>query len=234
MTKSEPQDPEILVLVPTRLEARLLLDVDGAPLDLPAASPLLAKNAAVALCGCGLAAAGVLAARWLERLRPRRVLLVGLGGTLDPRGAPVGRCVAGSHVTLGGIGAGQGEHHLSLTDMGLEVLPGLDDSDIALAPPPRFPSGGLVSVASASANHDEARAVRAAHPHAVVEDMETWPVALAARLTGTPLTVIRTISNEAGVRDKSAWRLDAAARAFRDSLSEVFHHLTSSPPALPE
>jgi futalosine hydrolase len=50
-------------------------------------------------------------------------------------------------------------------------------------------------------------------PAAVAEDMEGFAVALACRLAGVPLTIIRGISNTAGDRDHARWRVPEALAA---------------------
>ena len=53
------------------------------------------------------------------------------------------------------------------------------------------------------------------HPEAVAEEMEAFAVALAALRFGVRLTVVRGISNVAGDRDQSRWRLREALTAAR-------------------
>ena len=47
----------------------------------------------------------------------------------------------------------------------------------------------------------------------MAEDMEGFGVALACRLGGVPLGIVRGISNDAGDRDKSRWQIPAALTA---------------------
>ncbi len=212
-----------LILLPTPLETRLLLASPAASEDESGIPEWIGADAVVDSCGCGLASAGVLAARHIARSAPDHVLLLGLAGSLDLDRAPVGTAVLGTHVTVQGLGAGQGPRHVSLEAMGFQALPGASRSTLALdAPCVGLLRGAMVSVAAASAGPEEARAVAAAHPDALIEDMETWSVALAAHLAGVPLTVLRAVSNPAGVRDKSAWRMDAAAEAMRTGLKTLF------------
>jgi len=51
--------------------------------------------------------------------------------------------------------------------------------------------------------------------------MEAYSVAVAARLHGVPLTVVRGISNLAGDRDHSRWRMTEALQAARAVLREL-------------
>ena len=80
----------------------------------------------------------------------------------------------------------------------------------------------IVSVAAASGDAEEARLLRTRRPGVVVEDMETWAVALAAADAGIPLRVLRAISNAAGDRDQAHWRIGAALAALRRALPRLF------------
>jgi nucleoside phosphorylase len=71
----------------------------------------------------------------------------------------------------------------------------------------------LVTVAAASANFDQADQRRERYPNASAEDMEGFSVAAACHLANTPLTIIRGISNLAGERTKSQWRVEEAMRS---------------------
>ncbi len=74
--------------------------------------------------------------------------------------------------------------------------------------------GGLIlSVASASATVGEAAIRLSKHPGAVLEEMEGYSVAVAATLAQVPLTVVRGVSNAAGERDKTTWRMAEALAA---------------------
>ena len=84
--------------------------------------------------------------------------------------------------------------------------------------------GGLLSVAAASGSRYEAAQRARAHPDALAEEMEAFSVALAARLAGMPLTVIRGIANVAGDRDTTRWRTAEALAAAR----RVLEHLLTT------
>jgi futalosine hydrolase len=159
----------------------------------------------------------------------RPVVLVGIGGTYDPEQAPVGSAVLGTFARCDGIGAGTGKHFISAEAMGwrqgieLAGLPPVGD----LAPlfVPNVGSdvirGGVLSVAATSAGAGEAAARRARYPDVLVEEMEAFAVALAARLARVPLIVVRGISDLAGDRDRSRWRIPEAIAAARALLEQV-------------
>jgi futalosine hydrolase len=70
----------------------------------------------------------------------------------------------------------------------------------------------LLSVASAAGSAAEVAARRARHPEAAGEEMEGFAVAIAARLHGVGLTIVRGFSNVAGDRDRAGWRIEDALR----------------------
>ena len=180
------------MLVPTRAEA------DGLELDGPA----------VELCGFGLAAAGVHAAVAIARHRPQRVVLAGLAGTYDTSQAPLGSAIRAGRVRCVGIGAGG----LSAAQLGFA-----QSDDVKLAE-----EGPLaLSVARASDSPAEAAKRAAAHPGALVEEMEGYAVALAAMEAGVPCLMARGISNRAGERDRTLWQVSPALAAVREAVGTI-------------
>jgi futalosine hydrolase len=185
--------PATLVLVPTGLEAERL-GLSHAPVE---------------ICGFGLARAGVGAMSAIDRHRPDRVVLAGLAGTYDASRAPIGTVVCPALVRCHGIGAGG----LSAAELGFA------DSDEAAL------HGGdgsvALSVASASGTPQEAAERVAAHPDALIEEMEGYAVALAAISRSISCTMMRGVCNLAGDRDTSAWAIDAALTAVRERLDSM-------------
>jgi futalosine hydrolase len=180
------------VLVPTRAEA------DELALDWPA----------VELCGFGLAAAGVHAAGAIALHRPQQVVLAGLAGSYDTGRAPLGSAVRAGAVRCVGIGAGG----LSAAQLGFA-----QSDDVTLAD-----HGPLaLSVATASDSPTEAAERAAAHPGALIEEMEGYAVALAAMQAGVPCVMARGISNRAGERDRERWQVGPALAAVRKAVGTI-------------
>jgi futalosine hydrolase len=174
-----------LILVPTAHEAGLLPET----------------GTDVAVCGFGLAVAGAGAAYAIARHHASRVILVGCGGSYDLERTPIGSAVVASAVRCDGIGAG-GHSAAELGWVESDQIE-LGDGD-----------GLVLSVAAASATPEEARIRLGNNPQAVVEEMEGYAVAVAATLWEVPLAVVRGVSNAAGDRDMSTWRIgDALAAA---------------------
>jgi futalosine hydrolase len=187
----------VLILVPTEYE-RDLLFADQ-------------RSAQVVVCGFGLAAAGVNAAHAIATVPAAAdgVVLIGAAGTYDENRHPLGSALVAGAVECDGIGAG-GKSAAEL---------GFGGEDTLTLSPPGGPA--LVSVAQASADPHAAGVVAARHPGAAAEEMEGYVVALAAVRFGVPVSIVRGISNRAGDRDHSRWRMAEALAAARDRLSEV-------------
>jgi futalosine hydrolase len=181
-----------LILVPTAREAEMLGPI-GQPVE---------------VCGFGLAAAGAGAAHAIAAHSPSRVVLAGCAGSYDPARAPVGSVLVASAVRCHGIGAGG----LSAAELGWAGSDQIElDGD-----------GGLVlSVASASATPEEAANRLSKHPEAVLEEMEGYAVALAAMLWEVSISIVRGVSNVAGERDKSLWRMPEALAATRARVASM-------------
>ncbi len=197
----------ILLLVPTRNELALLLEQ-------PAVGRLVARGLRAEACGFGLVASGLLSARLLAQHQPAAVIHAGIAGSLLEN-QPLGMAREFGSVVCDGIGIGAGDNYRPAEDSGWRPFASLGADD----PGPLLELGwngtspgsaGLVSVCSASASDEERQVRRARFPNAVAEDMESWSVAMAARLAGVPVRVIRGLSNLAGDRDLPGWKIAAA------------------------
>lgn len=214
---------ETLILIPTHAEATALLAVPPIGRSHVTVAELGGRPRAV-LTGFGLAAAGTLTARHLGALRPKQCLLVGIAGSLDTVRAPIGDVFAVSSVGSDGIGVGQGDAHQGANALGFVQAPGLTGHSLSLEIPDcwKGPTGVTCSVASASEHREQASGVRSRHAAASLEDMETWAVALACRDADVPLTVLRAVSNEAGVRDRSEWSFNLALKNLQKAMLTLF------------
>ncbi|MFG0260771.1 MAG: futalosine hydrolase [Novipirellula sp. JB048] len=195
-----------LLLIPTAIER------DKLPPQL--AGSARAKGWSVALCGFGQIAAAARTSQLIATHQPARVLLVGIAGALDAR-VDVGTAYRCRRITCHGIGIGSGDDFRSAAEIGWSQFGKIDD-EITLAgwgepAPPLDP--GLLSVCAASASPREANARRLRFPHASVEEMEGFGVAMACQMHRVPLEIVRGISNQAGDRDHSRWQVDAALQA---------------------
>ncbi len=206
-------EPSTLLLVPTELERAFLGDVAGDRWGVVVTE----------ICGFGPIAAGARTAQLLSRVRPRRAILIGIAGTYDERRLPVGAAATFDEVVLDGVGAGQGASFRDAAGLGFAQWPGSEDTcrepirqrlHLDPFPLPDTSSGHrlLVSTCAASASPSEATARRDTHHDALAEDMEGFSVALACTLHRVPLAVVRGISNVAGDRQRSHWKIEPALR----------------------
>jgi futalosine hydrolase len=208
---------QTLVLVPTKIERQYLATQTGFGVQSP-----------TELCGFGPVAAAARASRWIAHHQPARVILTGIAGTLDPTELPVGTAVTFSRVAMHGIGVGVTADFVSAATLGFPHWPGSGASDPAhldeliLESPVTYVASQLLTCCTASQSPTEARERRERYPDAIAEDMEGFAVALACRLAGIPLAIVRGISNEVGDRRVARWQipaaLDAAWRIVTDLL----------------
>jgi futalosine hydrolase len=206
-------EPGTLVLVPTELERARLLELGG----LERLEP----------CGFGPIAAAARTSQLLAREDPRRVLLVGIAGSLDPVSMGLGSAHSFATVFLEGVGAGEGELLRPASALGFPHWPGTPDTTlepIGEELPLAAPVAGcpaLLTVCAASTSPAQARERRARFPGALAEDMEGFGVALACALFRKPLAIVRGLSNPAGERDPARWRIADALRAAHELALEL-------------
>ena len=196
-----------LILVPTALERSVLEEEGGLP-------------TAPALCGFGPISAAARTAQLLHEQRPARVLLLGVAGSLARERAEPGQALDFAWVRLDGVGAGSGPDFLPPSRLGFPQWQGANERIEETLALRAHGTAELLTVCSASATPAEAGARRARYPAAVAEDMEGFGVALACRLAGVALTIVRGISNVAGERDRRRWNVRAALRTARQRALE--------------
>lgn len=218
--RSHEREPSAttLLLVPTELERRRLVDLGGFPAEL----------GALEVCGFGPIAAAARAAHLIAQLRPERALLIGICGAFDVARHPVGSALEFDEVAVDGIGVGEGAALIPPPRLGFPQWPGQPGRSSAIfdrlplaTRTPAAPARRLLTTCAASADAAQA-AVRRAHlPGADAEDMEGFAVALACALESVPLRIVRGVSNEVGDRAPEHWRIPAALAAARELALEV-------------
>jgi futalosine hydrolase len=237
-----------LLLIPTDLEWRLLKPglqrVSEAKDDAGGDW----EQGQVRLCGFGPIVSAARTAALICELRPHLVVLVGIAGALSDA-LELGRAYEFSRIAVDGLGVGRDctvatggdANYLSSDQMGWAQWPGSVDSprigdridlwhggDGPASHSPASPHRdlGLLSVCAASADRAHADRRRERYADMAAEDMEGFGVAAACELAGIPLRVIRGISNRAGDRNASGWRIESALAAVCQLLHE------SGPPAV--
>lgn len=201
--------PRTLVVVPTRLEASHLDRLGG----------FSSPTCRTALLGFGPVAAAARCAALIAEEQPARVVLIGIAGTYDAQSLPVGAAATFGQVALEGVGVGSGAAFEPPSRMGFPQWPGgqgtaagavLETLELEAAE-----DGLLLTVCSASADAGEAERRARTWRGARAEDMEAFGAAFACTLAGVPLLVVRGISNVAGMRDTSAWKVAEALDSAR-------------------
>ena len=201
-----------LILVPTAGELTLLK---------PHLAVLPAEDYRLHLCGFGPVSSGVRTMQLLPLLQPEQVVLIGIAGSLH-ESLPPGRAGWFNEAAVYGIGAGGGDAFRTAQDLGWMHFQETqaDGSEFSIQDVVSFredteDAKQLLTVCAASATQPEVRLRKKLFPAALAEDMEGFSVAVACRLAGTPLKIVRGISNIAGDREKGRWRIkdamDAAA-----------------------
>lgn len=195
-----------LLFVPTALELRRLEDLGGVP----------PGHALCYLVGFGPVAAAARAAALIERLSPRRALLLGIAGAYDTGTHPVGSALCFDEVGLFGVGAGEGKAFLGPPALGFPQwpaegsAPAIEDRLPLVRPASAATAPLLLTTTAASATPEQAAERRRRFPGASAEDMEGFAVAFACQLARVPLCIVRGISNRVGDRDPAAWNIPLA------------------------
>lgn len=108
--------------------------------------------------------------------------------------------------------------HVEIEAGGLRMVESQTSGDvIALA---GGDSGQLLTVCAAAANTEEVGQRLACFPQSRAEEMEGYAVATACLATGTPLQILRGISNLAGDRQHHHWQMEPALRSVAERLLE--------------
>ena len=212
-----------LILIPTVGEQQVLTQ---------RMSGLLQRDdIAVELCGFGPVAAAARTMSLIAEHTPERILLIGIAGALTTE-LSAGTALLIDEVALYGVGAGSGDTFKTAGQMGWAHWTMDADSGaprpigdvISLWPtdatPPAKPRQ-LLTVCAAAATKLDVRDRLNRFPNAIAEDMEGFSVALAAKLADVPLGIVRGISNIAGDRDKSRWKIIDALNAAADAAMDL-------------
>lgn len=228
----------LLLLVPTAMERSLL---EAAFIRRGKAGKIFRAAVRTQTCGFGLIASAAMTMRQIDQHPPSHVILAGIAGSLRSE-CEVGCAYWFDEVVCDGIGVGSDDEYLSAATLGWnhvdEDASGKPVGDrLGLHVPQSEKQKGsiyrLISRCAASANPASANAARIraertgdttnqvpAH-HFAAEDMEGFAVALACRISGVRLSIVRGISNEAGDRNHAAWQIAPAIDAVATRLLAI-------------
>jgi futalosine hydrolase len=222
--------PDVLVLVPTPTERQILE---------PLLQPQIRQfGGTLHLCGFGPVSAAARTSQLIAQHRPARIVLVGIAGAIGDA-LSVGSATEFDEVACFGIGVGTGEEFQRAAHLGWsqwdaggddcsdtlpvigDVLPlsasGNDDSASR-----KTERRQLLTCCAGSSSREDAE-LRSRHfPDAIAEDMEAFGVAMAASLANVPAQVVRGISNNAGDRRLSRWKINDALESAAQLALKLF------------
>jgi len=185
---------------------------------------LLRPHVPVVCTGVGAVNAAYALTRFLDRKPVEGVVVCGIGGAY-PRsfgsGAelPIGSVICAESECYGDLGADSPGGFLDMRALGFPVVDGVNPL-YNVFPMQIFPAARrapFVTMNTCTGNDDAARTIEA-RTGGAVENMEGAAIAHVAALAGIPVGEIRGISNVAGNRDRSAWRVKEAALAAQEAL----------------
>ena len=218
-----------LLLIPTAIELQYL------PVHFLQA--VERNGAAIELCGFGPVVSAARAASLIASYRPKQVVLCGIAGALDDS-LNVGSAYRFDEVACYGIGLGDGQSFRTTSMMGWQHWPGDGASSsqgdsgglsspiadvINLRSKQNSPgdSKQLLTSCAASQTSLDVELKRKLFPSALAEDMEGFAVAAACQLASVSLSIVRGISNCAGDRTHSQWKIAEAMIAAVSLVEEM-------------
>lgn len=178
----------------------------------------------VLAAGVGPAAAAAGTARLLALAEAagnpyQAVLSAGIAGGFPTRTRPGGTVLATVSIAAD-LGAESPDGYLSLAELGFGSSRIPADAHLLTALRAALPAavpGAVLTVSTVTGTAASAAVLARRHPDAVAEGMEGFGAATAAAQAGLPFAEVRTISNEIGPRDRSAWRIGAALAALTEA-----------------
>ena len=218
-----------LLLIPTAIELQYL------PVHFLQA--VERNGAAIELCGFGPVVSAARAASLIASYRPKQVVLCGIAGALG-NSLDVGSAYRFDEVACYGIGVGDGQSFRTASMMGWQHWPGDGASSsqgdsgglsspiadvINLRSKQDSPGDNkqLLTSCAASQTSLDVELKRKLFPSALAEDMEGFAVAAACQLASVPLSIVRGISNCAGDRTHSQWKIAEAMMAAVSLVEEM-------------
>jgi futalosine hydrolase len=184
---------------------------------------LLRPHVPVVCSGVGAVNAAYALTRFLERQPAQAAIVCGIAGAY-PRafsegGLAIGSVVCGESECYGDLGAQSVEGFLDMRALGFPLIaapePIYNVLPMQIFPAPR--RARFVTVNTCTGDEEGARLLEA-RTGGAVESMEGAAIAHIATLYGIPCGEIRGISNRAGNRDRSTWRVKEAAVAAQEAL----------------
>lgn len=232
----------MIILIPTILEARFIIGADHLP-ELTqtgfAEISLHGADVCVGIVGVGLAAAGsgtgyILRSSAGQNTSKARALLIGFAGSLQPGRILPGSLVVGDRVFVDGIGMGRGGAVITPLELGIPQRhpwravseDEFEVEELSLPDNLKFDRieahrGGILSTAVSAGSPQQAGERAHRFPGVLIEEMEGYAVALACALHDVELSIVRAVSNEAGIVDRERWDMSQAGSQLNTFLAEA-------------
>ncbi len=184
---------------------------------------LLRPRVPLLYTGVGAVNAAYTLTRFLEREQAHAVIVCGIAGAYPYAFAEgdlgIGSVVCAESECYGDLGAQSASGFLDMQALGFPVIKAAEPLYNVL-PMQIFPTSRrsrFVTMNTCTGDDETARQLEA-RTGGAVESMEGAAVAHVAALFGIPVGEIRGISNRAGNRDRSTWRVQEAAAAAQEAL----------------
>ena len=190
-------------------------DVEGA---------LLRPYLPVLVTGVGAVNAAIALTRFLERnAGTSAIFSCGIGGAYPGSGLPLATAVWASSECYGDLGADSPDGFLDMEATGFPVIAGTPRfyNRLPVSLYPTTETRSFVTVNTCTGDDERALAI-AARTGGAVESMEGAAIAHVALLYGIPSGEVRGVSNPAGNRDRSIWRVKEAAAAAQSALLQAW------------
>lgn len=200
---------DLLIVVATELECAVLKDrLRGTGDDVH-----------LAQTGVGAVNAAHAVTLALTRVRPKAIVVCGIGGAYLGSGLRIGDVACADIECYGDMGVAAPDGFLDMRAMGFPIvdgaLPLYNDLPLQIFPVDRRVK--FVTVNTCTGTRAASLAIEA-RTSGAVENMEGAAVAHVAHLHGVPVGEVRGISNFVTDRDPSAWRVRDAAVAAQEAL----------------
>jgi len=183
---------------------------------------LLRADVPVLCTGVGAVNAAYALTRFLDREQAKAVIVCGIAGAYPAAfasGLGIGSVVCAESECYGDLGANSPEGFLDMEALGFPLIarpePVFNRLPMQLFPAER--RAPFVTMNTCTGTDDTACRIEQ-RTGGSVESMEGAAIAHVATLFGIPAGEIRGISNRAGHRDRSTWRVKDAAEAAQKAL----------------
>jgi futalosine hydrolase len=184
---------------------------------------LLKPYLPVVVTGVGAVNAACALTRFLEREGALAVVSCGIGGAYPDAGLPLATAVWAHSECYGDLGAASDSGFLDMRALGFPVIGGAEPvyNQLPMVLRPQTRTAAFVTVNTCTGDDARAREL-ASRTGGAVENMEGAAIAHVAALYGIPSGEVRGISNVAGRRDRSSWRVKDAAAAAQEALLKAW------------